>query len=510
MSTHNRGRVVMLVDNKVEGDSRVQKEARSMAARGWDVVLLGRSPDRQTHRWQIGDAKVRLVPMPVPLLRPRHTFRRSPLRAPLAYPAGPLANYQRQHALARRADARTRKDELTRKLAEAPRDTPALRAERALVWLNRAYAKARGELVELRVKQTEQLARSRQAMDAPLDVLATRFWRTTMGNRSWRRLDPNLWDWELAYGPVVDELAPDLIHANDFRMIGVGARAKLRAAAQGRTIRLVWDAHEFLPGRDVANVHPRWHEAQIAHEAEFVPYADAVVTTSEMMVELLGSAHRLPGTPAIVRNAPTVGLDSEVDTGPGVRALCGLADDVPLLLYIGVTAPQRGVDTMIEALPRLDGVHVALVAKQSPNLERLTSLAAELGVSDRVHPLPYVPVDHIVGHIASVDVGVFPALHNLSHDSDLPTKFYEYAQARLPMVVSDVRTTAETTRMLGQGEVFRAGDVDDYLRAVRAVLADLPRYRKAYDEHPDLLAEWMWEPQADVLDAVYTRLIETS
>jgi glycosyltransferase involved in cell wall biosynthesis len=163
---------------------------------------------------------------------------------------------------------------------------------------------------------------------------------------------------------------------------------------------------------------------------------------------------------------------------------------------------------MIEALPRLEGVHVALVAKQSPNLERLTGLAAELGVSDRVHELPYVPVDQIVGHIASVDVGVFPALHNLSHDSDLPTKFYEYAQAHLPMVVSDVRTTAETTRMLGQGEVFRAGDVDDYLRAVRAVLADLPRYRKAYDEHPDLLAEWMWERQADVLDSVYTRLFD--
>lgn len=504
MSKKKRGRVVMLVDNRVEGDSRVQKEARSMAARGWDVVLLGRSPDRQPHHWKIGDARVRLIPMPVPLLRPRHTFRRSPLRAPLAYPAGPLASYQRQQALARRADARILRDQLAgKRTAGASPSAP----ERARVFLNRAYAKARGELVELRVKQTEDLARRRQTMDAPLDVLATRFWRTTMGNRAWRRLDPNLWDWELAYGPVVDELAPDLIHANDFRMIGVGARAKIRAAAEGRTIKLVWDAHEFLPGRDVPGMHPRWHEAQIAHEAEFVPYADAVCTTSEMMVELLSSQHDLPGTPAIVRNAPTVGLDSDVDTGPGVRALCGLADDVPLLLYIGVTAPQRGVDTMIEALPRLDGVHVALVAKQSPNLERLTTLAEKLGVSGRVHALPYVPVDQIVGHIASVDVGVFPALHNLSHDSDLPTKFYEYAQARLPMVVSDVRTTAETTRMLGQGEVFRAGDVDDYLRAVRAVLADLPRYRKAYDERADLLAEWMWEPQADVLDSVYTRLM---
>ena len=39
-----RGRVVMLVDNGVEGDSRVQKAARSAAEAGWEVVLLGRSP----------------------------------------------------------------------------------------------------------------------------------------------------------------------------------------------------------------------------------------------------------------------------------------------------------------------------------------------------------------------------------------------------------------------------------------------------------------------------------
>ena len=67
----NRGRIVMLVDNGVEGDSRVQKQARSAAQAGWDVVLLGRSPDKKTHRWKFGKARVRLVPMPTPLSKDR-------------------------------------------------------------------------------------------------------------------------------------------------------------------------------------------------------------------------------------------------------------------------------------------------------------------------------------------------------------------------------------------------------------------------------------------------------
>ncbi|HEV8175468.1 MAG TPA: glycosyl transferase family 1, partial [Actinoplanes sp.] len=51
-----RGRVVMLVDNGVHGDSRVQKTARSAADAGWDVTLLGCSPTGTEQRWSLGAA----------------------------------------------------------------------------------------------------------------------------------------------------------------------------------------------------------------------------------------------------------------------------------------------------------------------------------------------------------------------------------------------------------------------------------------------------------------------
>src|SRR5262245_35771142 len=91
-----RGRIVMLVDNTVKGDSRVQKAARSVAAAGWEVILLGRSPDGLPQTWQIGQAEVRLLPMPSPLTKRPFEFRRSWLRGPLAYAPTGIAGYRAQ------------------------------------------------------------------------------------------------------------------------------------------------------------------------------------------------------------------------------------------------------------------------------------------------------------------------------------------------------------------------------------------------------------------------------
>ncbi|WP_319458447.1 glycosyltransferase family 4 protein [Micromonospora sp. RTP1Z1] len=483
----------MLVDNGVTGDSRVQKSARSAAAAGWDVTLLGRSPSGLAESWQLGDAEVRLLPVPATLAKHRHEYRRRWLRAPLAYPPGGLAGHRMQWVRAWRADLRLR----TARSGASPR----LRAEEFAAGLLERW-------VDYRVAQHK---RSPRRLDGPWDRTYTAFWQRVMGDRAWRRLAPGLWDWELAFGTLVDRLAPDLIHANDFRMLGVGARAKVRARAKGREIKLVWDAHEFLPGvRPVAH-NARWLPAHVAHEREYAPYADAVLTVSDSLAELLRSTHSLPELPTVVLNAPEAQPDQPADDGepvPDVRARCGVGPTVPLVVYSGAAAEQRGLGTMVEALPQLDGVHAAFVVNRpdGPYVQGLLARAAELGVADRVHVLPYVPHWQVVPFLAGADVGVIPIHHWPNHEIALITKFFEYSHARLPLVVSDVKTMASTVRSTSQGEVFRAEDVADYVRAVRHVLADPQPYRAAY-EQPGLLSGWTWEAQARVLDDLYSRLL---
>jgi glycosyltransferase involved in cell wall biosynthesis len=169
---------------------------------------------------------------------------------------------------------------------------------------------------------------------------------------------------------------------------------------------------------------------------------------------------------------------------------------------------QRGVQIMIEALPRLPEVHVAYIVADTgkPFIQELIARAEELGVADRVHWLPYVAPEHVVEYVAEADIGVHPTHHFVNHEISLATKFFEYAHARLPIVVSDVKTMAEMVNETGQGEVFRAEDLDDYIRAIEAVLADPEPYRKAY-ERSGALEQWTWRKQAEILDGVYQGLL---
>src|SRR5262249_37739025 len=160
---------------------------------------------------------------------------------------------------------------------------------------------------------------------------------TVMGDRAWRRLEPGLWEPELAYGPVVDEISPDVIHAYGSRMLGVAARAAIRARAAGRDVKVVWDVDEFLPGlastrqagpadrrgvdagatelrRDLepGRANARWLPANLAHEREYAPYADAVITVSAELAKQLRRAYSLTVPPDVVPDAPETSAQTDV------------------------------------------------------------------------------------------------------------------------------------------------------------------------------------------------------
>ncbi|HUR14215.1 MAG TPA: glycosyltransferase family 4 protein [Mycobacteriales bacterium] len=492
--TPARRKVVMIVDNSVDGDSRVQKVARSAAAGGWDVVLVGRSRSGQVETYELGEAQVRRVPVAMTLLGHRLRAPRRRWRWPLAYPHRDEAAYR-----ARRLDAlKLRVNE--RRAAQKLRG--ASLPQRVLSKLLVLRIRAGVLLHKVRNDQFRRASDSHREPDGRIAQLRARLVTALRPRSAWRRLDPLLEDYPLVYEPLLHELRPDLVHAHDFRMVGIAARVAEQRRSKGHRCAAVYDAHEFLPG--VRYRSKGWHLGNEAHEATYAPRCDAVVTVSPRLAQMLQARHGLAELPTVVLNAPALRPGGEAPDG-GVRAVCGLADDVPLLVYAGSPSPQRGLATVVHGLTLMPDAHAAMLLPPGKHADDLAKLAAELGVGERLHVLPYVEQDLVVPFLRSADVGLVPIHHHVNHEIALITKYFDYSLAGLPIVTSDVETMGGVTRELGNGEVFVAEDVEDLVRAVRAVLASPQRYRAAYT--PEVLDGWTWQAQEKVLLELYDRLV---
>ncbi|MFD5135101.1 hypothetical protein ACFWMX_02355 [Streptomyces sp. NPDC058378] len=77
----------MLVDNTIDGDSRVQKRARAMAEAGWEAHLLGKAPATGGDEYLIGPARALRIPLKHLVARKTLRLRLHRLRYPLAYAA---------------------------------------------------------------------------------------------------------------------------------------------------------------------------------------------------------------------------------------------------------------------------------------------------------------------------------------------------------------------------------------------------------------------------------------
>lgn len=490
--------VVMLVANDVSADTRVRKSALAVAALGARVTVVGITAEPRRSTSRLGPVTILRVPVDF-LLRDRRRDRRSRLhRGEIGWLTADPAS----EAVERR------------RLAVAHRDAAVRDGVGGA--LARQVAQARRFTV-----RAEGLGRRRAARAATLafKVYDRGVQKLTLGATP-ERIVPEIDDLEVAVGPVLDELAPDAIHAHDVHFLAVVGRAVARARAAGRTVPWVYDAHEWVPGLSryggrTARVVAAW----AALEKRWARRADRVITVSPPLAEALEQRYGLRRLPDVVLNVPPLdgaaaaaaSASSEVsESGPAdVRTAAGVPADATLLVYSGGVQAARGVETAVSALTHLPQAHLVVVAVPSvhtPAVAAVRTAAENAGVADRLHVVPGVAPDQVVSFLRTADVGLIPLRHFGSHEMALANKLFEYLHARLPMVVSDCRAQAEFVRRHELGEVHTAGDGADLARAVERVLADRDRIRARMAD-PALRQAYTWQAQARVLQGVYRDLL---
>lgn len=151
-----------------------------------------------------------------------------------------------------------------------------------------------------------------------------------------------------------------------------------------------------------------------------------------------------------------------------VRAACELPDTVPLLVHAGQPAADRGLRGMVDTLPRLPTVHLALVCATAdrPAAQELLRRADEVGVADRIHLVPR-PRRMSPAFLASADLAVFGFERTEGDQPLVPAVLDDYRAAGLTIVAGNARAVREYLTRHDAGEVFAPGSLPSFASAVQ-------------------------------------------
>lgn len=143
------------------------------------------------------------------------------------------------------------------------------------------------------------------------------------------------------------------------------------------------------------------------------------------------------------------------------------ADGPPVVGTLARLDPIKGLDTLIDSLALLPGVHL-VVAGEGPERERLQHQAERLGVADRVRFLGWV--DDARRLFGGFDLFVLP-----SRSESFPLAVIEAMLAGLAVVATDVGSVAEAVVPGVTGLLVPPGDPHALGAAVESLLSDSHR-----------------------------------
>jgi glycosyltransferase involved in cell wall biosynthesis len=315
-----------------------------------------------------------------------------------------------------------------------PRTPFAVYLGHGLIWpaILLAFALAGGTWQDFRVWQAEArrfvLRTLRRSQGYARRLLQKTVPRLAVQRRQWRAND--LADRAIAW-------RPDVVHAHDITTLAAGARVRAETGAF-----LVFDAHEIY--EEVAQAPKGVRKAYREIMQRWQGTVDGFVTINDSIAGFYREKYPALPQATIVKNATRHAPPFDYDGC--LHDAAGLPRDQKIALYQGGFSEKRGLRTIVAAAADFDPSWTLVMMGWGPLESELRHIAERLVSrhergADRpaVAFVPPAKPDELVRWTAGGAVGLIPYERvGLNHLYCTPNKLWEYPNARVPIVCSDL------------------------------------------------------------------------
>ena len=256
-----------------------------------------------------------------------------------------------------------------------------------------------------------------------------------------------------------------------------------------------------VTGIRVAERGRRWH-------LKLARWADSRVERHACVSESVREfSHLVGGLPAKKLLVIPNGVDAErfAATVPCSLASLGVPLGRRAIVCIGRLEAQKGLPWLFELLPGIFQQlpeHDLVLVGEGPDRERLERLAAQLGLSERIHFVGYRP--NVAEILAASDLLVLP-----SRWEGMPNVVLEAMAAGKPVVATDVEGVSEALGPGSAQQVVRAGHGEAFATKVRGLLkqpqlaTELGRANQAR-----VRQHFTWQATVAAYEALYRSLVD--
>jgi len=260
---------------------------------------------------------------------------------------------------------------------------------------------------------------------------------------------------------------------------------------------LVYDSHEYftevpeLIGRPVKKAIWTWLEKLL------VPKVNAAYTVCDSIAEVYRDLYKVDFK--VVRNLPVCSQVERLEHQEKSE------NQPKVILYQGALNLGRGVGAAIRSMSYLEGVELWL-AGDGDITNQLKELVAELNLELKVKFLGRLPLHQLYEVTCQADLGIsLEEDLGLNYRFALPNKLFDYIQAGVPVLVSNLPEMRHIVEHYQIGAIAETHQRKDLAELMKSALFDQEK-RLVWKQNLVLAAkELCWGNEEKVLSQIYLK-----
>ncbi len=262
---------------------------------------------------------------------------------------------------------------------------------------------------------------------------------------------------------------------------------------------LIYDSHEYftevpeLIGRPVVRTIWTWLEKIL------VPKVDAAYTVCDSIAEVYRDLYNVDFK--VVRNLPVCSQVEKLEHQEKTKT------QPKVILYQGALNLGRGVGAAIRSMQYLDGAELWLAGDGDLTSE-LKELVVEMSLESKVKFLGRLPLHQLHEVTCQADLGIsLEEDLGLNYRFALPNKLFDYIQAGVPVLVSNLPEMRHIVEHYQIGAISETHQRKELAELMKSALFDQEKRLVWKQNLTKAAKELCWENEEQVLRIVYKQFL---